>query len=89
MYRTVGLYTRYTSGILRVLFREGLLYYRCVDTYLFHPSCCSAQHSKITLQRHLYYHVGFDNHDQFNWPVHQKRCLTVRILPSSSSLQLV
>jgi hypothetical protein len=66
MYRTArSVYSRTTSDMLHVLFREGLLYYRCVGARILYIHHCPQLAPPNTVQFHMHHHFGFDHTDQY------------------------
>jgi hypothetical protein len=80
MYRTArSAYSRTATDMFHVLFREGLLYYRCVGARILHH-CHSAPPN--TVQLHMQRHFGFDYNDQYYGPIYPQRRFSVRMLLS-------
>ena len=50
--------------MFRVLFREGLLYYRCVDARILYIIPLNSALPNA-VQLHMHRHFGFDHNDQY------------------------
>ncbi len=77
MYRTASsVYSRNASDMLQVLFREGLLYYRCVDARIYYIIIAN------TTQLHLHDHPDIDHNGKHHWCWNPQYFFPVRMLPS-------